>query len=480
MLDTHSDEKRGDLQLEVVPVVTDCPVLDKRVWKKLDKFVLPLTAMFYLLAFLDRTNIGNARIDGLQSDLKMTDHEYSIALTVTYIPYIATELPSNWVFKAVGPNYMLPTMLSLWGIATICQGFVDTYASLLACRFFIGFFEGGLFPGLTLYLSYFYPRYKMNLRVAAFFSSASLSGAFSGVLAYGIIRMDGIANRSGWSWIFILEGLVTVFFGLLSYMVLPRDIDGAWFFNTEEKEYVAAKLREDEAHKDEDHFTWREVRQAFMLPQVWFLLLSYFTSGTISYSLAYFMPNIVQSLGYTAVKAQLMTVPPFAAGFVVSLTCAFVSDKYRCRGLMIIFSATLALIGFSIFLGSHSHPIQYASLFFSVSGAYTAGPTFAAWTSNNATPQTRRATAIAIAGITSNAGGVLATWLLGSLSEPPRYTGATVTLLVFAGCMALGAVGNLWYLMRQNWKKAVKRRVVNRDEERSDLGDKSAWFIYTL
>ncbi|KAK7034630.1 hypothetical protein VNI00_012272 [Paramarasmius palmivorus] len=498
-----SDEKRSDLQIEVGSINPDetaaevDPRLEKRVWRKLDLFVLPVAALFYFWAFLDRTNIANARVAGLQRDLKMTNHQYSVALTVTYVPYIAAELPSNWVLKvwklylvifladsvneqAVGPNYMLPTMLSLWGVVTICQGVVKTYGSLLACRFFIGFFEGGLFPGLTLYMSYFYPRYKMNLRVSAYFASASLSGAFSGILAYGIVRMDGVSGRSGWSWIFILEGFVTVAFGLVSYFLLPRNVEKAWFFNAEEKRYVSARLREDNTQKDEDHFTWREVREAFKLPQVWLSAFTLFMSGTILYSLAYFAPTIVESLGHTAARAQLMTVPPFAAGFVVSIACAFISDKYQCRGLTTIFSAVLSTIGFSIFLGSRHHPTQYGSLFFSISGAYTAAPTLSAWAANNATPQTRRATAIAVAIIMANAGGILATWLMGSLSHAPRYTSATITLVVFSVCMGFGAAGNLWYLSSQNRKKAEKRHIMSKAEEEPGLGDRSAWFVYNL
>jgi hypothetical protein len=98
--------------------------------------------------------------------------------------------------------------------------------------------------------------------------------------------MDGVSGRSGWSWIFILEGLVTVVFGLVSYFLLPRNVDKAWFFNAEEKRYVSARLREDNTQKDEDHFTWREVREAFKLPQVWFSAFTLFMAGTILYSLA--------------------------------------------------------------------------------------------------------------------------------------------------------------------------------------------------
>ncbi|KAG6810625.1 hypothetical protein H0H93_014850 [Arthromyces matolae] len=159
------------------------PKLEK-TWRRIDLFVLPVVAMFYLLSFLDRTNFGNARVSGLQKDLKMSNHQYSVALTVTYVPYIVAELPSNLLLKTVGPNLMLPTMLTMWGVITALQGVVKSYGGLLACRFFLGLCEGtsfiplssnpqpnksfahpgGVFPGLVLYLSFWYPRGQLQSR----------------------------------------------------------------------------------------------------------------------------------------------------------------------------------------------------------------------------------------------------------------------------------------------------------------------------
>ncbi|KAE9395528.1 MFS general substrate transporter [Gymnopus androsaceus JB14] len=434
--------------------IVEDPAMEKRVWRKIDMYVLPIVAMFYLLSFLDRTNVSNARVAGLQTDLKMTNKQYSIALTVTYVPYILAELPSNLLLKAVGPNLMLPTMLTLWGVITTLQGVVKTYSGLLACRFFLGLLEGGVFPGLVLYLSYFYPRYQNEL--STFFSAASVSGAFGGILAYVIIRMNGVGNRPGWAWIFILEGLFTVLFGLSSYFTLPGSVDKAWFFTQEEKNYVNAKLLEDNTGKDEERFTWKEVIEATKLPQVWFLAITFFLDGVVLYSLAYFTPSIIVGLGYTAAKAQLMSVPPFAVAFVVAMISAYVSDRYRCRGLIVIISSVFCVIGFGMFLGSKSHHVQYGSLFLSIPGTYTTAPTLSAWGSNNAAPQTR------------------------SLSAAPRYTSATITLLVFSIVMALFGGANLYYLWSQNKKKAEIRKTMTHEQEKPGLGDRSAWYVYNL
>ncbi|KAF7324460.1 MFS domain-containing protein [Mycena sanguinolenta] len=385
------------------PVVNE--KLERVVWRKLDIWVLPIVSLFYLLSFLDRTNIGNAKVAGLLTSLHMTPKQYSIALTVTYVPYIAAELPSNLLLKIVGPNLMLPTMLTLWGVVCTCQGVVKTYHGLLACRFFLGLLEGGVFPGLVLYLSFFYPRQRLQTRVSTFFSSASISGAFGGIMAYGIINLNG----------------KHVVVGLVSFFFMPASPDHARFLNDEEKSYIKAKLKEDGAISgdDADSFSWAEVGKAFVSIHVLIVGIVFFFSGVVLYSLAYFTPSIIQTLGYTAAKAQLMSVPPFAVAFVVAMIAAWISDRYKCRGIVSSVCSVFCIIGFAMFLRSKNHHVQYGSLFLSIPGTYAMAPAISTWNANNAAPHVRRATAIAIGFIMTNSGGILATWLLGSLSPAP-------------------------------------------------------------
>ncbi|KAF7315002.1 MFS domain-containing protein [Mycena indigotica] len=429
----------------------------------------------------DRTNIGNAKVAGLTKDLKMTPKQYSIALTVTYVPYIAAELPSNLLLKKIGPNLMLPTMITLWGIVTACQGTVKSYGGLLACRFFLGLLEGGVFPGLVLYLSFFYPRMRLQTRIAAFFSAASISGAFGGILAYGIIHLNGKAGHTGWQWIFIIEGAITSFIGLVSYGFMPASPDHARFLNAEEKAYVKAKLEEDGAINDADsHFSWGEVIKGFTSIHVLLVGVNFFFSGVVLYSLAYFVPPLIQSLGYTAARAQLMSVPPFSVAFVLTMISAYISDRYQSRGWITVFCAVLCVAGFGTWLGSTDHHVQYGSLFLSVPGVYLGAPALSTWNANNSAPHTRRAAAIAFGFIMTNAGGILATWLLGSLSAPPRYIKATQILLAFSVLIGAFAIFNIIYLSHQNKLKAEKRKTMSKSEEEPGLGDKSAWFVYSL
>ncbi|KAL0960727.1 hypothetical protein HGRIS_005752 [Hohenbuehelia grisea] len=439
--------------------------------------------MCYLLSWLDRTNLGNARVAGLQKDLKLTNHQYSICLTITFIPYILAELPSNLLLKIVGPNRLIPTLLTLWGIVTTLQGLVHNYAGLLACRFFLGLFEGGLIPGVVLYLSLFYPRERLQRRVSLVFASSSLAGAFSGLLAAGIVKLSGHGGKPGWAWIFFLEGLFTVLFGVLIFFIMPASPTDCRMLNEAEKNYVLQRLRDNGAiYEESDHkqSTSREVFKSCLSPHVIFASLGSLFQGIILYSLSYFAPSIIQGLGYSANSAQLMSVPPYAVAFFVTNLSSYLADRYHCRGGVIFFGGACCVTGFAMFLSSHASAVQYGSLFLTFAGTNAVSPAYTTWAANNSAPHVRRATSIALICMATNAGGILSTWLLGSLSAPPRYTTGTIVLLVSAACLSLSAAANVAYLWYQNRRKAEIRAVSQRTEESAGLGDRSAWFTYIL
>ncbi len=187
--------------------------------------------------------------------------------------------------QVIGPNYLLPTILISWGVVTTLQGVVTSYGGLLACRFFLGVFEGGVFPGLVLYLTHFYPRAKMTTRVAAFFASASLSGAFSGILAYGIIRMDGVGGHAGVAMDIHPGRRIHCRLGLMSYFLMPRDAMAARFLRPAEREYVASQV----AESGGERFEWREVRKALVAPHVWIISVVFFFLGAVLFGLALYV-----------------------------------------------------------------------------------------------------------------------------------------------------------------------------------------------
>ena len=143
-----------------------------------------------LLAFIDRSNIGNAKIDGLVTDLKLNGNKFNISLVVFYVPYICVDVPSNWIVKHFKAGHYIPALLVAWGVVSMCTGFVKSYSGLLAARFFLGLSEGGILGAILVYLAMFYRRHQMLYRIGLFYCAAPLSGAFGGLLATGLAKIN--------------------------------------------------------------------------------------------------------------------------------------------------------------------------------------------------------------------------------------------------------------------------------------------------
>lgn len=155
---------------------------------------------------MDSINIGNARIQGLEGDLDMTGHDYNIALWSFFVTYILFEVPSNIILKNSRPSVFLSGIIGACGIITIGQGVTQSFGGLVACRVLIGLFEAAFVPGCVYLISMYYKRHELQWRINLFYTASILAGAFSGLLAYAIAHMSGVANYGGWRWIFILEG----------------------------------------------------------------------------------------------------------------------------------------------------------------------------------------------------------------------------------------------------------------------------------
>ncbi|KZW00972.1 MFS general substrate transporter [Exidia glandulosa HHB12029] len=460
---------------------------------KLDAFLTIPLMLYYLLSFIarlfDRTNIGNARIGGLQKSLNITDREYSIALTLTYVTRACVELPGNLLYKRVGPHILMPTMVVLWGIVATMQGFVKSYRGLLVVRVFLGICEGGLLPGVTLYIASFYPRQMLQQRYAFLYTATSLAGAFSGLIATGgmspclriqrytlnfnviVLHMDGVGGLDGWAWIFIIEGLMTVVLGVLIAFILPATVSSARYLTPDEKVAVANALALSHGPTDATakKFDSRQVLETLKSPYLWLISPLFFFNGTRLFGLAVFAPSIVNALigGNQPIRAQLLTVPPYAAAFIVSVAAAFVADRWGRRGACTIVFATTSIVGYAIFLSSNVTSVNYFALVLQTVGAYGVPPAISAWAANNFSPHYKRATALAVVVIMSVAGGLLSTWIF---TDPPHYARATRINLAFAVGEAVFAVLNIAYLRRKNQEKA-RRMQSSAPQEVSDGGE---------
>jgi MFS family permease len=176
--------------------------LDRSLNRKFDIHILPFLFGIWLFSFIDRSNIGNARIAGLATDLGIAKGtSFNVALLVFYIPYILVDVPSNLLVKKFRAGIYLPSLITAWGLVCMCMGFIKSFAGLIVCRLLLGLFEGGILGGVIIYLAMFYPRHVMMVRNGLFYCAAPLSGAFGGLLASGLAKIE-VGGYNKWPWIF--------------------------------------------------------------------------------------------------------------------------------------------------------------------------------------------------------------------------------------------------------------------------------------
>ncbi|KAK3722773.1 High-affinity nicotinic acid transporter [Vermiconidia calcicola] len=405
-----------------------CPphTTERKLVTRIDLHVIPFLCIMYLLAFLDRVNIGNANVFGLSEELDLErDNRYNAALTIFFVPYCLFEIPSNLLLKKFKPHVWLSLNMFLFGFVTIMQGLVKSYGGLLATRFFLGVFETGMFPGCFYLIGMWYRRHEAQKRYSFFFSSTTLAGAFGGLLAAAIGKMDGLRGYAGWRWIFILEGALTVFVSFFFFFLLPDFPEESKWLKEDEKAYVAARLRADQGRSARERkITAKDVGNVFKDYKVIVAGFMYFGLIVPAYGYAYFAPGIISGYGYDAIETQLHSVPPWAAAFGYCMLVATISDYFRHRFGFAIFSILVSMTGFGILISVHDNPdLQYGALFMVTCGTYTAMPIIVCWYNMNLGGHHRRSVGSAWQIGFGNLGGIIATFAFVSTDAPYYVTG---------------------------------------------------------
>ncbi|KAJ7068256.1 MFS transporter [Mycena amicta] len=391
--------------------------MERRVLWKLDTHILPPLALLWLCNFIDRSNIGS-EIVGLESDTKLHGNQFNIVLSVFYITYILVELPSNLIMKRMKPARWICTLVFTWGAVTTLTCLVHNFAGLIVIRMFLGLCEGGLLPGIVLYLSTIYKPHELQLRVGIFYASASLSGAFGGLLATGILNMDGIAQLAGWRWIFLLEGLATVVASLISAYFLPSSIAEAKFLTENEREFALQRFHRVEAvttstsdsadaekaekasttehvhspspsdvtpvHFAEEQFEWREVVRGLTDFQVWVTGIAYLGLIVRFFIFERILSNRkIRCLGYKGKSAQLHTVPPYVPATVLTVVVAFLSDRLQWRGPFILICLPFSIARYILAIAAKTNAQRYGAVFLIAAGIYPSAPSILGFIATN-------------------------------------------------------------------------------------------------
>jgi MFS family permease len=236
-------------------------------------------------------NIGNARLYGLEEDLGLEGDQFQISVSILFVTYVLSELPSNLVIKKLRPSRWIAFITTGWGIVATLTGVVQSYGGLIACRLVLGALEGGLFPGLTIYLTLFYTRKEIALRVGYLFVSAAIAGSLGGLLAYGIGFMDGVQGQRGWRWIMIIEGLPTVVLGIASWWWLADSPETARYLSEEERRVMMLRKQRQVGHTTSaDEFHKADVVAGLKDWKIWAFCIGQFGVDTMLYGYSVRLP----------------------------------------------------------------------------------------------------------------------------------------------------------------------------------------------
>ncbi|KAH8914825.1 MFS general substrate transporter, partial [Atractiella rhizophila] len=426
--------------------------------------------IIYLFCYLDRSNIGNAKIaasekhHNLTADLGISDHQLNVALMLFFLGYTLFETPSNIMLKKLRPSRWIAILCFTWGVLTMCLGAVQGYASLVVVRFLLGAVEAGLFPGLVYYLTFWYRPEERSLRAALILASATLAGAFGGALAYGITKLDDKAGLHAWRrWIFILEGIPSCLLAFIVWFCLPDFPEGAKWLSTDEKALSAARLAGLDGSKGGEKVTWAETKRVLCEWRLYLHYLAYIGISAPFSSLSLFSPSIINGLGYTSLHANLFSVPPYAFAYPITLLTAFLGDHYNRRGLACAITATIAALAFALeaSLPGNNYTGRYIVLFMAVSGAFACIPPLLGWISTNSRGTTGATIAVPLNVSFGGCGQMIGVWIYVSKEKPAFPTGNWSLIGTFRFLIMTAIVALLLHFIYQQKNRKLDREGSN-------------------
>ncbi|RKL08457.1 hypothetical protein BFJ71_g1744 [Fusarium oxysporum] len=360
----------------------------RRILRKVDYRVVPLLIIMYLTAFIDRANIGNAKIAGMNDELELTGRQYNIVLTVFFIPYAILEVPSNIILKLTRPSIWLPSIMLACGIVLTLMGIVQNFTGLTIARVFLGIPEAGFFPGATYLLTTWYLR------------------------------------------IFILEGIATVLVAVWLYFVLPDGPETAKFLTPEERRFLAWRMQaemginSDQAH--EEKLDFQTVKSGLNDWRIYVAVIIFLANSVGIYAFSFTVPTVILELGYTAATAQLLTIPIYVCAMILATTLAALPDRYKKRFPFLMVGLGVAAAGL-ISLLAIPRPglpgLTYGFLFLAASGHYSFIVPSVCWLGNNLSPSSKRAVGMAVFMSLGNLGGIAGSNIFPEEEKPQYRTG---------------------------------------------------------
>ncbi|KAI1846690.1 hypothetical protein JX265_009007 [Neoarthrinium moseri] len=472
--------EKSDGSLRSAHVLEHDPALDRRLLWKRDLVLIPIMGVLYMLLFLDRTNIANARAlgigspTGLEGALGMPTNGYNIALVIFYIPFVLAEIPANLILNTnkVAPRYLLGGQMALLGVLGMCQGLTKSYGGLLAVRFLMGTFEASLPAGATYMISMYYTKREAAIRFSWFFNFALAGPFFSGLLAFAINNLEGVGGYQGWRWLFIIEGLMTVAISIPVVLFCPNFPQDAqkWFLKPEERNRVVAQLEasrgaETKGSAADSVSIWKVLIDW----RIHLFTMCFFCCDITAASISAFSPTILTELGWTSTIAQLMAMPVWAVGIISSFGVTWLASRLNFRTPFVIGGICCQLVGWIIMrVYVPQAGVRYLALFFMSIGTFPQMPILMAWLSANLRGRKHLAVGMAwMVGFGNCANFVSSNVFI--KTEAPRYVTGFTTGLVFTILgMVLVVFGCTLLVVKNKKREAIRSQMTDGEREAHD------------
>ncbi|TKA53785.1 hypothetical protein B0A49_11793 [Cryomyces minteri] len=447
-------------------------VTEKKLKRKIDLLIMPLVILVYLMNYIDRNNYAAARLQGLEKDLGLKGNQYQTGLSILFVGYVLMQVPSNLLLNYAGrPSWYLGFFTIAWGLVSALTSQVHNYRQIVACRFVLGLVEAPFFPGVLFYLSKWYTKNELSLRMAIFYSGSLVSGAFGNLIAAGI--SSGLAGKRGlsaWQWLYIVEGSITCFVGVIVVFVLP-DFPDTWRALDPEMKHVAnRRLAIDAAEADVDEAggmsQWVGCKLAFKDPKTYILAVAYHCiTGAAGFQ--NFFPTLTATLGYSRIISLLLVAPPYIFMVLWSFGHSLASDRLGNRFWFFVYPVPLTIVGFVIFMTTSGFGARYFSFFLMIF-IFAQNGTIYAWIANAIPrPPAKRAAALAFINSVGNAASIWTpfTYLPSSAPHYRPALGVNIALQVIG---LLCGLGLRVYLQKQN-RNLEKLEQVDAELSREDI-----------
>ncbi|KAH3686498.1 hypothetical protein WICPIJ_002515 [Wickerhamomyces pijperi] len=470
-LESNSNQLLEDLPLSHPLVASH----ERSLIRKLDLLILPVISLIYFLSNLDKSNIGNAYTSGLPLSLNLKGNEYGNVISLLFVTYTVFETPVALSLKRIGAKYALSFLVFAFGVVSIGTSFVTNYPQLLTCRILLGMFESGIIPIINVYLAMLYTKHELAKRTAVVYSASALAGAFGGLLAYGLIKIN-VAGSSwsddangSWRWLFAIEGGMTVLAVPLIWVFLPGgQLNQVWWVTKEERTVWAMRLQQREDFFQDDKFQWSEVLKSFTDMANVLVMLYEFCVDLTLVGISTFLPAIIKGMGtFDKYEIQLLTIPYYSLSFISFLVTCYLSDKYQHRGSFLLLGSIFEIIGYVILISTTSFRSRYAGCLVLSLGMYVCSSLSITWIQNNNAGHYKRATIGGMITTVGSLAGVLAGQIYTAESAPQYKKGLSVALglscLAFPLC--LGMMGIYHYRNKKNMKKLQEVSVEDAGEK---------------